>query len=182
MLTSNFVYKLLINSLIFYSLLTLDMHYNAISLFSKRSIFRRLTTILFTSISILFTSILLLSFVSYSGLNYGKDLMRLHEAEAAQSCSNLSISGTKASGSESTNPPAHAIDNDISTRWSNLGLPSWIQLDLGDQKTICSVTIAWHRGDERQNTFEISISNDGSSYKSIFSDMSRRHYNWGRKI
>ena len=87
---------------------------------------------------------------------------------AAQSCSNLSISGTKASGSESTNPPAHAIDNDISTRWSNLGLPSWIQLDLGDQKTICSVTIAWHRGDERQNTFEISISNDGSATRAYF--------------
>ena len=98
--------------------------------------------------------------------------MLLHETEAAQSCSNLSVAGIKATGSESTHPPTHAIDNDISTRWSNPGFPSSIQLDLGAQKTICSVTIAWYRGDERQNTFKISISKDDSSYTNVFSGKS----------
>ena len=60
----------------------------------------------------------------------------------------------------------------MSTRWSNPGFPSSIQLDLGAQKTICSVTIAWYRGDERQNTFKISISKDDSSYTNVFSGKS----------
>ena len=36
-------------------------------------------------------------------------------------------------------------------------------LDLGSKRTICSVDIAWHRGDMRVNNFEISVFNDAKS-------------------
>ena len=60
----------------------------------------------------------------------------------------------------------------MNTRWSNLGLGSWIQIDLGQENVICSVGISWHRGDERVNTFVISISNDGKAFTNTFSGKS----------
>ena len=59
---------------------------------------------------------------------------------AANTCTNLAISGVIASGSDSSvNLPKNTIDNNLNTRWSNLGIGSWIRLDLGIQKVICSV-------------------------------------------
>ena len=65
---------------------------------------------------------------------------------ASNECSKLPVSGITASGSDSLNPPSHAIDLNVNTRWSNLGLGSWIQIDLGQENVICSVGINWHRG------------------------------------
>jgi hypothetical protein len=56
------------------------------------------------------------------------------------------------------------VDNNLGTRWSNLGQGSWIQFDLGSKKSICSVDIAWYRGDIRQNNFVISVSDDGTTF------------------
>ena len=41
-----------------------------------------------------------------------------------------------------------SVDNDATTRWSNEGLGSWIRLDLGSQKTVCSVNISWYNGNK----------------------------------
>jgi F5/8 type C domain len=87
------------------------------------------------------------------------------------SCKYL-ISEVKASGNEAGHPPSDAIDDDATTRWSNLGLGSWIQSDLGSKMTICSVDIAWYRGNERINTFDISVSSDGINFTKVFSGKS----------
>jgi predicted phosphodiesterase len=91
---------------------------------------------------------------------------------SANSCSKLSVSGITASGADALNPPSHAIDQNINTRWSNLGLGSWIQLDLGKENVICSIGINWHRGNERINSFVIAISKDGKSFTNVFSGKS----------
>jgi predicted phosphodiesterase len=91
---------------------------------------------------------------------------------ASNTCSMLPVSGITASGSDSLNLPSHAIDQNVNTRWSNLGLGSWIQIDLGQENVICSVGINWHRGDERVNTFVISISKDGKAFTNAFSGKS----------
>ena len=90
----------------------------------------------------------------------------------ANSCSNLSVSGITASGADALNPPSHAIDQNINTRWSNLGPGSWIQLDLGKENVICSIGINWHRGNERINSFVIAISKDGKTFTNVFSGKS----------
>jgi len=95
-----------------------------------------------------------------------------HEAYGATTCANLPISATTANGAQSTNPASEAVDNDAATRWSNQGLGSWISLDLGSQKTVCSVDIIWYNGNQRQNTFEIAVSNDGNTFTKIFSSKS----------
>ena len=87
--------------------------------------------------------------------------------------SNLPISSVTASGSQSENPASGATDNDQNTRWSNQGFGSWIRLDLGGVKKICSLDIAWYRGNERTNTFEIATSSDGSTFTTIGSEKSK---------
>ena len=83
---------------------------------------------------------------------------------------NLIISNNAigASGSEIENPPSNVVDNDLDTRWSNLGVGSWIQIDLGAQKSVCNVDIAWYRGDERQYSFVISVSSDGTTFSNMY--------------
>jgi hypothetical protein len=92
--------------------------------------------------------------------------------DATTSCQKLPISNIAASGSQSGNPPSNAIDNNLTTRWTNHGLGSWIQTDLGAKMTICSVDVAWYRGNLRQNNFVISVSNDTNTFYHIFSGKS----------
>ena len=91
---------------------------------------------------------------------------------AHNTCAKLPTSSITASGDDSLNLVSSAIDQNINTRWSNLGLGSWIQIDLGQQNTLCSVGINWHRGNERINSFVISVSNDGKTFTSAFSGKS----------
>ena len=69
---------------------------------------------------------------------------------AEDTCQRLPISNVTANGDDGDHPP-NAIDNNVNTHWSNLGVGSWIQIDLGAQKTICSVDIAWYNGNVRKN-------------------------------
>jgi hypothetical protein len=90
-------------------------------------------------------------------------------------CQKLPIGNVVASGSETGNPPSNAIDNNLNTRWSNLGVGSWIQADLergAQMTTICSIDIAWYNGNQRQNNFVISVSNDGSTFTDVFTGKS----------
>ncbi|HEX5574170.1 MAG TPA: discoidin domain-containing protein, partial [Nitrososphaeraceae archaeon] len=91
---------------------------------------------------------------------------------SSNTCSKLPVNGITASGADNLHPPSHAIDQNLNTRWSNLGLGSWIQIDLGRENVICGVGINWHRGNERVNTFAISISKDGKSFTNVYSGKS----------
>ena len=83
-------------------------------------------------------------------------------ASTLATCEKLPVTSVTAIGNDG-NIPSNAIDNNLNTRWSNNGVGSWIQLDLGSKRTICSVDIAWYRGDMRVNNFEISVFDDAKS-------------------
>lgn len=87
-------------------------------------------------------------------------------------CASLPVSNITASGDDGVNHPPLAIDKNTDTRWSNLGLGSWIQVDMGQGNTVCSVAINWHRGNERVNSFVISVSSDDKTYTNVFSGKS----------
>lgn len=87
-------------------------------------------------------------------------------------CTNLAVTGITASGNDAGYPPSNTIDNNLNTRWSNNGIGSWIRADLGSQKTICSLDIAWYRGNLRQNNFVVSVSNDGNTFTNVLSGKS----------
>ena len=86
-------------------------------------------------------------------------------------CEKLPVTSVTANGNDG-NVPSNLIDNNLNTRWSNLGSGSWIQLDLGSMKSICSVDVNWYRGDIRQNNFVISVSNDGTTFTNKFTGTS----------
>lgn len=105
----------------------------------------------------------------------------------SKTCAKLPINGVTASGADNLHPPSHAVDQNVSSRWSNLGLGSWIQFDLGHDNVICSVGINWHRGNERINTFVISVSQDGKTFTNVFSgksdgtSLNEQNYNFQSK-
>ncbi|HJT83307.1 MAG TPA: discoidin domain-containing protein [Nitrososphaeraceae archaeon] len=72
-------------------------------------------------------------------------------------------------GSSLVNPVENLVDNNPSTKWSNLGLGSWIQFDLGQEKQICDIGISWYKGDIRDIDFIVSVSSDGDEFRQIFS-------------
>ena len=86
-------------------------------------------------------------------------------------CQNLPVTGpasVTSSGNEAGNIPSNIIDNSLSTRWSNLGVGSWVRLDLGSPKVVCNVEIGWYQGTTRTNNFILSVSTDGIVFKDVF--------------
>lgn len=87
-----------------------------------------------------------------------------------------SASGT---GSHPNFPPSNAIDGNIAfaSRWAarspNTSSPTEIRLDLGTNRTVDNVHIAWGRGDQRSYPFEIAgRSGTSGSWTTIFSGQS----------
>src|SRR5918992_2983621 len=88
--------------------------------------------------------------------------------ESQDNCTIPHINGVSAKGNDG-HLPQNTLDNNANTRWSNMGLPSWIQYDLGTKsQPICDIDIAWYRGNLRVNTFIISSSDDGKNFVPIF--------------
>ena len=103
---------------------------------------------------------------------YGLQSIQLANAETNNTtCTNLCI-GQVVASSDDGNIPPNAIDNDFGTRWSGYGVGSWIRADLGLQKTVCYMDVAWYKGNDRSNNFSIAISNDGSTYTTVYSSKS----------
>jgi glucose/arabinose dehydrogenase len=116
---------------------------------NKKSFVRK--SIIRTHLSLTLTFIILVS-LSYWGQG--------NPAEAqTTSCTKASIpmTGIRANGDDG-NVPQNTNDNNFNTRWSNNGLPSWIQFDLGSTRTLCYVDIAWYQGDSRQYRFGMHVS------------------------
>lgn len=87
------------------------------------------------------------------------------------SCLTPQVTSITANGNDG-NIPQNTIDNNLDTRWSNLGLQSWVQYDLGVSTGVCHVDIAWYRGDLRVNTFTLSVSDDNANFQPIFNGKS----------
>ena len=107
--------------------------------------------------------------VSATGLNLSAPALA---AKNPVTCTDTLIKGVTASASDVNFPALAALDQNPMTLWSTYGKGSWIQLDLGKAKTVCNIDISWYKGDQRNNNFVISISNDGSSYKTLFNSKS----------
>ncbi|AUH45140.1 hypothetical protein CXR04_25600 [Streptomyces sp. CMB-StM0423] len=78
----------------------------------------------------------------------------------------VTVTGVSANADDG-NVPANTLDNDLSTRWSAQGDGVWIRYDLGSAKTVGSASIAWHQGNTRKNTFDVEVSDDGSSWRKV---------------
>src|SRR4029078_10946721 len=93
-------------------------------------------------------------------------------ADKGESCLNTEIQNISAIGFDQNFPALSVLDQNPETLWSTYGKGSWIQLDLGKAKSLCNIDISWYKGDQRNNNFVISISNDGSSFNTLFNSKS----------
>jgi hypothetical protein len=82
---------------------------------------------------------------------------------------NIPVDHISSIDSSPNNTEGNSVDNDLSTKWSNLGLGSWLQFDLGQEKQICDLGIAWYKGNIRSIDFLVSVSSDGSDFRQVFS-------------
>jgi hypothetical protein len=87
-------------------------------------------------------------------------------------CTELDIENVTASGFESDpadyHPPGDAIDGDLTTWWSHNGNDPWIEISLVESNHVCGVAVTWNKGDERDYSFEIGISEDGNNFEKVF--------------
>jgi hypothetical protein len=86
-------------------------------------------------------------------------------------CDVLSIGNIEASGFETDpsdyHPPTDAIDGDPSTWWSHNDNDPWLEIDLGSVQTICGVSVQWNKGEERDYSFNVEVSQDGTNYEKV---------------
>ncbi len=83
----------------------------------------------------------------------------------------LSIQSVTASGDDG-NVAQNTIDGDMATRWSSEGDGEWIRWDLGEEKDIGSVKLAFFKGDQRKSDFSLEFSADGTSWTKVFTGKS----------
>ncbi|MEJ2877564.1 chondroitinase-B domain-containing protein [Saccharothrix sp. CCNWLY140-2] len=90
-------------------------------------------------------------------------VLAVYQPTTSWAATPLPVAGVSASAHDG-NVPANTIDGNLGTRWSAEGDGVWIRYDLGSPQVIGSVSIAWHKGDVRESTFEVELSDDGSSW------------------
>jgi hypothetical protein len=65
------------------------------------------------------------------------------------------------------NVPGNVVDNNLGTRWSAIGDPQWVKLDLGSVRTVTRVGIAVYNGNSRQNRFDLQVSTDNTNWTNV---------------
>jgi uncharacterized repeat protein (TIGR01451 family) len=67
------------------------------------------------------------------------------------------------------NPASHAVDGNPETYWDSTEqeVPVWIQVDLGETREVRRFTIHFYDGDDREYSYEVEASTDGSTWTEI---------------
>lgn len=90
-----------------------------------------------------------------------------------QSCTRLDSVNIERAFSDYSNDadytPSKAIDGNLNTesRWSSLGLPRSIVLDLGSASTVRSVSTAWYKANVRTAFFDVETSLDNNNWQTV---------------
>ncbi len=74
-------------------------------------------------------------------------------------------------GNQIGNTPENTIDNKLDTRWSQEGKNQWIKYDLGEEKNVYAVDIAFYSGSQRLNYFDVEVSIDNVIFTKVLTDM-----------
>jgi hypothetical protein len=76
-----------------------------------------------------------------------------------------------ASGNDG-NVPGNTVDNNLTTRWASSGDGQWIEYDLGTNRTVGYVSIAFYLGDQRKYKFDLQVSTDNTTWTTVRSGTS----------
>jgi hypothetical protein len=110
----------------------------------------------------------------YSGESLDSQLATIINSNTSTPCLNAAIQSISSNdinedddGEEDNDELMNVLDGDPETEWSAEDLGSFLQLDLGDVKKICSVDASWSDGDEKSNNFVVSVSKDGTAFEDV---------------
>ena len=101
----------------------------------------------------------------------GASILALAAVSTNAQAQTFNIQSATGSGSHANFPPSNAIDGNTSfaSRWAGNGSPEEIRLDLGTDRRVDDVQIAWGRGNQRSYEFEIAgRSGTSGSWTTIF--------------
>lgn len=84
----------------------------------------------------------------------------------------LQVVEVNASSSDG-NVESNTLDNNLFSRWSASGDGQYVMYDLGQNKTIGYVGIAFYKGDLRTTLIDIQTSNDAQNWTNVFTGNSR---------
>jgi hypothetical protein len=93
----------------------------------------------------------------------GAELFELNDPSATPAKIPVPGSAVTASAHDG-NVPANTVDGNLATRWSASGDGQWIRFDMGSNKRVTHVKMAFFNGPDRNYTFDIQVSTDGSSW------------------
>jgi hypothetical protein len=85
--------------------------------------------------------------------------------------SSLAVAAVTASADDG-NRPENTLDNNFSTRWSAQRDGQWIQFDLGVNRTVQKIAVAWYQGDKRTSRFAVQTSPNGTTWTTRFEGIS----------
>lgn len=72
--------------------------------------------------------------------------------------------GSVTASADDGNVPANTVDGNLSTRWSASGDGQWIKFDLGSNKSLDYIKVAFQSGTARTFTFDIQTSTDNVNF------------------
>jgi hypothetical protein len=84
----------------------------------------------------------------------------------------VSAAAVTASTVDGANVAANVIDNNVATRWSGFGDGAWLRIDLGAPRSLALVKIAVYDGNHRRNRFDLQVSDNGTTWTTVFSGQS----------
>lgn len=71
--------------------------------------------------------------------------------------------------SDDGNVASNTLDDSLATRWSAYGDGQWIEYDMGADKCLSAIDIAFYLGDQRTASFSLETSSDRTHWTQIFS-------------
>ena len=80
--------------------------------------------------------------------------------------------GTSSSNATENNTPEQSMDGDFKTWWSALAEDKengqWMMYELDDVYPVEKIGVAWYNGGNRTGTYKIEISEDGSTWTTVY--------------
>ena len=100
-------------------------------------------------------------YINYKVYGIPKDVMDMHRYPILK----VEVGSTP----EPENNKWNMFDESMSTRWTTMTIGDTAVFDLGDEKKIDALAVAFWQGDKRVYKYELSVSNDGETWQKIAS-------------
>ncbi len=71
------------------------------------------------------------------------------------------------------NPPEHVFDGDLETRWAADVMGAWVEVDLGEEKDLSGIALAFAWSEDRQYSFELLTSTDKKTFTRVYNGRSQ---------